>query len=32
MTLLELTEPLFQYICKLNRLARRSAAARATLS
>jgi type VI protein secretion system component VasF len=28
MTLLELTEPVFQYICRLNRLARRSGAAR----
>lgn len=28
MTLLELAEPIFQYICRLNRLARRSGAAR----
>ena len=27
MNLLELTEPLFQYVCRLNRLARRSGAA-----
>ena len=24
MTLLELTEPLFQYVCRLNRMARKS--------
>jgi type VI secretion system protein ImpK len=29
MTLLQLTEPLFQYMCRLNRLARRSTSARA---
>ena len=27
MTLLEITEPLFQYVCRLNRLARKSGAA-----
>jgi type VI secretion system protein ImpK len=30
MTLLQLTEPLFQYMCRLNRIARRSAAAKAS--
>ena len=30
MTLLQLTEPVFQYICRLNRIARRSAGARRT--
>jgi type VI protein secretion system component VasF len=30
MTLLEVTEPLFQYVCRLNRLARRSASASAS--
>ena len=28
MTLLEITEPLFQYICRLNRIARRSSGAK----
>ena len=31
MTLLELTEPLFQYICRLNRIARRGAASKTSL-
>ncbi len=30
MTLLQLTEPLFQYVCRLNRIARRGAAAKST--
>jgi hypothetical protein len=30
MTLLQLTEPLFQYMCRLNRMARRSTGAKAT--